>query len=193
MPKRRSTLPIAIAPPAAGVPLYRWLCDELRTAAADGRLREGTRLPASRELAAELQISRGTVSLAFDWLRAEGYIESRVGAGTFVKQAPDLLLHARGGDVSPMPAIAARRPLAQWAQAVRPFLGNMGPARAFRAHQAALDLFPGELGAASPPAACAAARPISSPTAMPPAIARCARPSPTTSTPCAARAAPPTR
>ena len=145
MPKRRSTLPIALAPPAAGVPLYRWLYDELRTAAADGRLREGTRLPASRELAAELQVSRGTVSLAFDWLRAEGYIESHVGAGTFVRRPPDLLLHARGGDASAMPAIAARRPLSQWSQAVRPFLGNIGPARAFRAHQAALDLFPGEL------------------------------------------------
>ena len=145
MPKRRSTLPIALAPPAAGVPLYRWLYDELRTAASDGRLREGTRLPASRELAAELQISRGTVSLAFDWLRAEGYIESRVGAGTFVRQPPDLLLHARGGDVSATPAAASRQPLSQWAQAIQPFLGNMGPARAFRAHQAALDLFPGEL------------------------------------------------
>jgi GntR family transcriptional regulator/MocR family aminotransferase len=145
MPKRRSTLPIALAPPAAGVPLYRWLYDELRAAAADGRLREGTRLPASRDLANELEISRGTVSLAFDWLRAEGYIESRVGAGTFVRQPPDALLHARGGEVGAIGATAPRQPLSQWASAAQLFLGNIGPARAFRAHQAALDLFPGEL------------------------------------------------
>jgi hypothetical protein len=62
MPKRTSTLPIALAPPAAGVPLCRWLYDELRGAAADGRLRPGVRLPASRNLAAELQVARGTVA-----------------------------------------------------------------------------------------------------------------------------------
>lgn len=145
MPKRRSTLPIALSPPAAGVPLYQWLYEELRGAAADGRLRPGTRLPASRELASALQISRGTVSVAFDWLRAEGYIESRVGAGTFVRTPPDGLLHARGDDAEAAPAIASRQPLSQWAAAARPFPSTSGPARAFRAHQPALDLFPAEL------------------------------------------------
>jgi GntR family transcriptional regulator/MocR family aminotransferase len=145
MPKRRSTLPIALGPPAAGVPLYRWLYDELRTAAVDGRLRAGTRLPASRELAAELEISRGTVSLAFDWLRAEGYIESRVGAGTFVREVPDVLLHARGSEAGAIGTTVPRQALSQWGRAALPFIGETGPARAFRAHQPALDLFPGEL------------------------------------------------
>lgn len=145
MPKRTNTLPIALAPPAPGVPLYRWLYDELRAAAVDGRLRPGTRLPASRDLAGELQVARGTVSLAFDWLRAEGYIESRVGAGTFVREPPEPLLHARGAAQSPGAIAAPRAPLSQWAREARPFPGNVGPARAFRAHQPALDLFPGEL------------------------------------------------
>jgi GntR family transcriptional regulator/MocR family aminotransferase len=45
----------------------------LRDAVRDGRLEPGTRLPASRRLAAELGVSRGTVKAAYDQLVAEGY------------------------------------------------------------------------------------------------------------------------
>ena len=50
----------------------------------DGRLRRGERLPATRELAERLQVSRSTVSTAYERLTAEGYLAARVGAGTFV-------------------------------------------------------------------------------------------------------------
>ena len=50
----------------------------------DGRLHPGERLPATRELARRLDVSRNTVSLAYERLVAEGVFTSRVGAGTFV-------------------------------------------------------------------------------------------------------------
>jgi GntR family transcriptional regulator/MocR family aminotransferase len=60
----------------------------LRAAVQAGRLAPGARLPASRRLAAELGLSRGTVRAAYDQLIAEGYLTARQGAGTTVAQAP---------------------------------------------------------------------------------------------------------
>src|SRR5262245_51552988 len=57
---------------------------QLRGLILDGRLREGDRLPPSRELAQGLSVSRTTVSVAYDRLLSEGYVTSRAGAGTFV-------------------------------------------------------------------------------------------------------------
>ncbi|MGN7800682.1 MocR-like pyridoxine biosynthesis transcription factor PdxR [Leifsonia sp. 22587] len=61
---------------------------QLRDAVLDGRLRRGERLPATRELAASLRVSRATVSTAYERLTAEGYLDARVGAGTFVAYTP---------------------------------------------------------------------------------------------------------
>jgi GntR family transcriptional regulator/MocR family aminotransferase len=62
------------------LPLYEQLERTLRAAIRDGRLQAGTRLPSSRGLAAELGISRGVVTSAYDQLVAEGYLETRQGA-----------------------------------------------------------------------------------------------------------------
>ncbi|MDF8264361.1 MocR-like pyridoxine biosynthesis transcription factor PdxR [Luteipulveratus flavus] len=59
----------------------------LVAAMTDGRLHAGDRLPPTRQLAAELGVSRTTVSAAYDRLMAEGYVEARTGAGTFVSAA----------------------------------------------------------------------------------------------------------
>ncbi len=65
----------------AGVtPLYEQLERALRAAIRHGRLAAGSRLPSSRALAAELGISRGVVTSAYDQLAAEGYLETRQGA-----------------------------------------------------------------------------------------------------------------
>lgn len=53
-------------------PLYEQLECTVRDAVRDGRLTAGTRLPSSRALAAELGISRGVVTAAYDQLIAEG-------------------------------------------------------------------------------------------------------------------------
>jgi GntR family transcriptional regulator/MocR family aminotransferase len=60
---------------------------QLRRAILDGRLPPGSRLPATRELAAQLSVSRTTVVVAYDRLIGEGFVTGRVGAGTFVSDA----------------------------------------------------------------------------------------------------------
>jgi GntR family transcriptional regulator/MocR family aminotransferase len=67
-----------------GARLGRSLEDALRAAIRDGRLPAGTRLPASRALAADLGIARNTVADAFGQLVAEGWLSARAGAGTWV-------------------------------------------------------------------------------------------------------------
>ena len=67
-------------------PLHRKLSDALRRAVEHGRLPGGERLPAERDLAVRLAVSRSTVVTAYDTLRAEGVLESRQGSGTRVRQ-----------------------------------------------------------------------------------------------------------
>lgn len=69
---------------SADLPLYRQLYLQLQEAILAGQLAPGTRLPSTRALAQELQVSRNTTLNAYDQLIAEGYIESKVGSGTCV-------------------------------------------------------------------------------------------------------------
>ncbi|MFD6250578.1 GntR family transcriptional regulator, partial [Streptomyces roseolus] len=65
--------------PAAGAPARRRgraLQEALREAVRSGRLAAGTRLPSSRALAADLGVSRGLVTEAYEQLTAEGYLRS---------------------------------------------------------------------------------------------------------------------
>ena len=57
---------------------------QVRRAIVHRRLRPGDRLPPSRELARELAVARGTVTVAYERLAAEGFVAFRQGAGTFV-------------------------------------------------------------------------------------------------------------
>lgn len=67
----------------AGGPAYQRLAAGVRALILDGRLPLGTRLPAERELAGALGVSRTTTSAAYALLRSEGYLTSRRGAGSF--------------------------------------------------------------------------------------------------------------
>ncbi|MFC4122282.1 PLP-dependent aminotransferase family protein [Nonomuraea zeae] len=60
------------------------IASELRDSIRGGRLTPGTRLPATRDLAADLQVSRGVVVEAYEQLVAEGFLVSKVGVGTQV-------------------------------------------------------------------------------------------------------------
>jgi GntR family transcriptional regulator/MocR family aminotransferase len=64
-------------------PLFVQLCDQIRTRIVSGQIDVQRRLPASRNLAAELGISRSTVVTAYEQLVAEGYIEGRPGSGYY--------------------------------------------------------------------------------------------------------------
>jgi DNA-binding transcriptional MocR family regulator len=67
---------------AADGPLYRLLANRIARLADTGELPAGLRLPAERDLAAALSVSRNTVAAAYQVLRDEGMAESRQGAGT---------------------------------------------------------------------------------------------------------------
>jgi GntR family transcriptional regulator/MocR family aminotransferase len=64
------------------------LYEQLRTAIVEGRLQPGDRLTASRTVATELRLSRGTVTAAYGRLSAEGYIRGRSGGGSVVNPMP---------------------------------------------------------------------------------------------------------
>src|SRR5215469_6937358 len=66
-------------------PIHRQIYDAYRTAIVGRALRPKERVPSTRALADELGISRIPVLNAYAQLLAEGYMESRSGAGTFVK------------------------------------------------------------------------------------------------------------
>ena len=79
--------------PELAIPLYQQLYTHLQTAILTGDLKPGTRLPSTRALAIQLNISRNTVLNAYQQLIAEGYLNGMVGNGTFVAQIlPDHLL-----------------------------------------------------------------------------------------------------
>jgi GntR family transcriptional regulator/MocR family aminotransferase len=86
MPKHARDLPLpALAiDPAASQPLHRQIYFAIREAILEGRLKPGARLPATRALAIDLGVSRNTVMTAFEQLRAEGYVDGKVGAGSFI-------------------------------------------------------------------------------------------------------------
>ena len=69
-------------------PLAVQLAEAVRDAAGDGRLRAGDRLPSTRALAAQLQVSRTVTAAAYEQLHAEGWIAGRHGSGTYVTTAP---------------------------------------------------------------------------------------------------------
>jgi GntR family transcriptional regulator / MocR family aminotransferase len=155
MAKHSTTVPYAFVnlDGANGTPLYRQLYDELRTAILAGQLRAGTRLPSTRELAAELRVSRNTVLNAFEQLLAEGYVEGQVGSGTYVSRAlPDELLHARAAQArrAPQPVRKGRtlaRRATPFAQESINLSRNPKHTRPFRPGTPALDAFPNTLWA----------------------------------------------
>ncbi|MEU0270527.1 winged helix-turn-helix domain-containing protein, partial [Streptomyces sp. NPDC006307] len=69
-----------------------WLADRLRRAIADGSLPVGSRLPATRVLAAELRVSRGVVTEAYQRLTEDGHVAGRRRGGTIVVASPVLPL-----------------------------------------------------------------------------------------------------
>ncbi len=79
----------------SGMPMNRQLYQVVREAILERVMPVGLQLPSSRDLARELKISRNTVTHAYDQLMAEGYLETRKGAGTFIADTvPDQIPEA---------------------------------------------------------------------------------------------------
>jgi GntR family transcriptional regulator / MocR family aminotransferase len=123
---------------SSGIPIHRQIYEGFRRAILDGLLRPGQRVPSTRALAEELDVSRLPVLTAYEQLLHEGYLEGRIGSGTFVSAAvPDDLLRP------PVPPDAAA-PLSRVRRTSHPpppvrDEGGLGP---FRMSLPALDQFP---------------------------------------------------
>ncbi|MFF8353131.1 PLP-dependent aminotransferase family protein [Streptomyces chartreusis] len=124
--------------PAASAPARargRSLQAALREAVRSGRLVPGTRLPSSRDLAADLGVSRGLITEAYEQLTAEGYLRSGRGAGTWVgdavraarPRARDLAPRSTGSraDFVPGTPDVSLFPRAAWAAAQRGVLAEL--------------------------------------------------------------------
>jgi GntR family transcriptional regulator len=72
--------------PDSHVPPYEQIRFQIATMAASGVLREGTRLPSIRQLAADLQLAGGTVARAFRELEQQRVVQTRGRHGTFVQK-----------------------------------------------------------------------------------------------------------
>ena len=85
-------------------PLHAQLTEALRRLILIGQAGPGARLPASRQLAQDLSVSRQTALTALDQLIAEGYLETRPGAGTFVaRDLPHLVPPSAPDPAGPAP------------------------------------------------------------------------------------------
>ncbi|MDZ3832618.1 MAG: PLP-dependent aminotransferase family protein [Sphingopyxis sp.] len=86
----------AIAQPAhAAMPLHARIQRAIRKLIVDGALGPGKPLPATRALARSLEVSRDTVEAAYAQLHAEGFIDRRVGSGSFVAEMIEFASGAR--------------------------------------------------------------------------------------------------
>jgi GntR family transcriptional regulator/MocR family aminotransferase len=129
------------------IPMYRQLYDWFRKAVTDGQLRPGHRVPSTRSLASELNISRIPVLQAYEQLLAEGYFETFVGAGTCVAASiPDETLSPATSrralqEIAQKPGLRriSRRGTALTPAPAQPWLNVSG---AFRVSLPALDHFP---------------------------------------------------
>lgn len=74
--------------PRSATPLYAQIAARLKGAIAAGELQPGDGLPSVRQLAQQLLINPATVVQAYRELEAEGFVEMRQGAGTFVRDVP---------------------------------------------------------------------------------------------------------
>ena len=123
---------------SSGVPIHRQVYEGFRRAILDGLLRPGQRVPSTRALAVDLAVSRLPVLTAYDHLLHEGYLDSRVGSGTFVSSAiPDDLLRSPGA-----PAAAVRPGAARRVPGPPPRVSGERGLGPFRMSLPALDRFP---------------------------------------------------
>jgi len=132
-------------------PLYRQAYRALRAAILEGRLAPGERLPSSRALARDAKLARNTVLQAYEQLVAEGYADSRRGAGTFVvAELPEPTARlprptrARGAAAAPVLSAYAERALRYLARGVSWGRRRSAPRYDFRYGDPAYGDFPHE-------------------------------------------------
>ncbi len=141
----QGTIPPIVVDRNASTPLHKQIYDGYRAAILSGDLSPGQKVPSSRDLTSALSVSRFPVLNAYAQLLAEGYLESRVGAGTFVSTSlPEQLMSVRQSSDSAEPAMSGPRPVASRSSLYPqfPFSPRLRGWGSFGVHQPALDQFP---------------------------------------------------
>ena len=151
MSKEGTFQDLSLTLPSGKQELWRWLYTELRGAVLDGRLKPGARMPSTRSLSKQYSLSRGTVVVAFDQLQAEGYTRTEVGSGTYVASGVpgDLVPATRKPATAALPtskAVFSSR-AQEFLKGVEVTPASHSIGKAFRAYEAAIDLFPVNLWA----------------------------------------------
>jgi GntR family transcriptional regulator / MocR family aminotransferase len=140
--------PIILVDGKAATPVNEQIYHAYRAAILREHLRPGQRVPSSRVLASEIEVSRFPVLHAYAQLLAEGYFETRRGTGTFVSVSlPEQLMSVESHVTAAAPAHSGPRPLARRSRLIPPFESRL-PRRgwgAFGVHQPAFDQFPFEI------------------------------------------------
>jgi GntR family transcriptional regulator/MocR family aminotransferase len=126
-----------------GMPLYRQLETKIRQIILNGQLAAGSRMPATRQLATDLGISRLTVKNVYEQLTAEGFLRARQGSGTYVEhiQSSNLLPETPQMGHNHAQAKLHLSPRAEWIGRSKATT-RLDRVRAFRPGIPALDLFP---------------------------------------------------
>lgn len=68
----------------SGVPFYRQIIDQVKSAIVTGAITPGDRLPTVRQLAVDLSINPNTVSRAYMEMELTGLVDTQMGSGTFI-------------------------------------------------------------------------------------------------------------
>jgi GntR family transcriptional regulator/MocR family aminotransferase len=90
------------------------LFEQLRDGIVSGRLSAGDRLPPTRDIANQLGVSRNTVTTVYGRLAAEGYIEGRAGAGSYVSTGVSAATHRRQLPAALEPITRAASSAVEW-------------------------------------------------------------------------------
>lgn len=120
-------------------PLQTQIFDRIREMILDGRLRPGIRLPSTRALSAQLDVSRNTVIIAYERLIAEGYLSTRAASRTYVSDiVPDRAIR-----IDRLPACGTSTDNQSRSGATIPFNGRAQRIHPLRANRPPIDFWVG--------------------------------------------------
>ena len=125
--------------PVARTRAHEEVARQLRELIERGALRPGTRLPAERDLSTRFQVSRATIRQALSALHSAGLVDSRVGAGTFVRDdipagETDVAAALRGARASLTDQLGLRR-------LIEPQVARLAAEHAQQGHLEELELY----------------------------------------------------
>src|ERR1700761_5045891 len=105
--------------PGLEMPMHRQIYEEIRGAILSGRLPAKHKMPSTRQLSQSLGVSRATVTMSYEYLLSEGYLEALTGSGTYVsRHLPEDLINVDEEAIDPVdteePTIPVKHKRLSW-------------------------------------------------------------------------------